>query len=114
VVADKGVDTDLDGMNDYQEIIVGTGWKDANQTFESAIDSSGAGLSITWPCNGESVYNLSRAEDIKGTFVNVQVGGQVDLIPTDQEVAQGAMTRSDPLATGPGPYYYRVVRKGNR
>jgi hypothetical protein len=108
----KTGDTDKDGLTDYQEAVVGTDWKDANDTLKAEIrGETAAGVTIRWRCVAGGTYNILSADDIAGQFEVLELDSVKDFVPTVEEAQTGYMVRNDPRPIGAGPRFYRVVKK---
>jgi hypothetical protein len=95
-------DPDHDGMNNWQEWIAGTDPLDAasNLRMLSATNSPG-GVVITWSSVLNRTYSLERATTLAQT-------SPFSLVASNLPGQSGSITFTDPSATGPGPFFYRV------
>lgn len=98
------LDSDGDGMNNWEEWIAGTDPTRASsvlQVLAPTPTNNPPGLVVTWQSVSGRVYYIQRATDI-----TLQPAFQ----PLASNIVAKASTTSytDTNAPGPGPYYYRV------
>ena len=96
------IDSDGDGMNNWQEWRTGTNPTDASSLLKmTTVTNDVSGMTITWQSVSGVTYFLQRATDLgtQPAFSTIQTGiaGQ-----------PGTTSYTDTDATGAGPYYYRV------
>ena len=111
------VDTDGDGMNNWQEWICGTNPTNALSVLRmlSAVPYSG-GVTITWRSVAGITYFLERTTDVSSWFIsnsisNVWTANAV-LVATNITGQAGSTSFVDATASGAGPFFYRVGVKG--
>ncbi len=98
------VDTDGDGMNNWQEWIAGTDPTKASSSLQVLSPSPAnnpPGLIVTWQSVNTRTYYLQRATDLSA---------QPAFEPLASNIVGQVYTTSytDTNAPAPGPYYYRV------
>ena len=96
------IDSDGDGMNNWQEWVAGTNPTNAESAFRIlSVSSSDTGVAVSWQSITDRSYYLQRATDIGGTpgFITV-AANIVGLTNTTTYV--------DSNAIGSGPFFYRV------
>jgi len=95
-------DTDGDGMNNWQEWIVGTVPTNAASVLRFAgVSRSASGVTLTWQSVSNRTYLLER-----GT--NLAAHPPFALLATNIQGQQGSTTYTDTTAVGRAPYFYRV------
>ncbi len=99
---DGSVDTDGDGMNNWQEWVAGTNPTNASSVLKilnPATESSG--LTVSWESVSGKTYYLQRSTDPTfpppATFVQSNIVGQA-----------ATTVFTDTNTVGAGPYFYRV------
>jgi hypothetical protein len=96
------VDTDGDGMNNYQEWIAGTNPTNAASVLKVNFPSRGApGLTITWQSVTNWTYYLQRS-------TNLMVQPPFITFASNILALSGITAYTDTTATNSGPYFYRV------
>jgi hypothetical protein len=94
------VDTDGDGMNNWQEWVCGTNPTNAVSCLRllSALPTS-TNVTVTWQSVAGMSYFLERAANLVSTFtwVSSNIVGQA-----------GTTSSADTNAIGAGPFFYRV------
>ena len=96
------VDSDHDGMNNWQEWRAGTDPTNALSVLQMLAPTNGAsGVTVAWQSVANRSYYLQRSLDLSAQppFLNVQsnIVGQA-----------GTTTYTDTNAAGTGPFFYRV------
>jgi hypothetical protein len=97
------LDSDHDGMSNWQEWVAGTNPTNAGSVFKiisATRTDNPAGLLVTWPSDSSRVYFVQRAADMaQGAFSTIQsnIAGQAS-----------TTSYSDTNAVGAGPFFYRV------
>jgi len=101
------VDTDGDGMTDFQEWKAGTNPQDRDSKFMVYSDSpagdeasSGGKIVVTWKSLPNRTYTVKRADDLSVGFYPI-MSGITGAPPVNSFV--------DTTATGKGPYFYKIV-----
>jgi hypothetical protein len=119
------IDTDGDGMNNWQEWICHTDPTDAQSVLRllSATPSS-TNVTVSWQSVSGVTYFLERSANLESPFTLeitniIGVVTNIVLIGTNSVVVStniigltGTTTYADTNATGPGPFYYRVGVQG--
>ena len=96
------IDTDHDGMNNWQEWVAGTDPTNPSSVLRmvSVAHSPGA-IVVTWTSAANRSYSLERAGSLAGppafSLVEGQIPGQA-----------GTTVFTDTNAVGTGPFFYRV------
>jgi hypothetical protein len=96
------LDSDGDGMNNWQEWIAGTIPTEAMSLLKmTKLANDVSGLTVTWQSVTNRAYFLQRGTDLGAhpafTTIKTGIAGQT-----------GTTSITDTGATGPGPYFYRV------
>jgi hypothetical protein len=96
------IDSDGDGMNNWQEWISWTNPTNALSVLKmTVLARRSAGISVTWQSVGGVVYSLERSTNLAAqpafSLLQTNLAGQADM-----------MTYLDTNAIGPGPFFYRV------
>jgi len=96
------VDTDGDGMNNWQEWVAGTNPTNAASLLKMLAPSiTVSGVTVRWQSVSGKTYFIQRSGDLSvpASFTTLQgnIAGQT-----------GTTTYLDLTATGPGPFFYRV------
>lgn len=96
------LDSDGDGLSNWQEWIAGTDPTKANSALRIVQSTNAAsGLSITWSSVNTRTYSLERA-------TNLAALPAFTALRTNVVGASGTTTITDTNASGPGPFFYRV------
>jgi hypothetical protein len=96
------IDSDGDGMNNWQEWVAGTNPTNAASALRMLSASSiDAGVAVSWQSVTDRNYYLQRATDIGGTLGFITVA-------TNVVGLTNTTTYVDSNATGSGPFFYRV------
>ena len=96
------VDTDSDGMNNWQEWVCDTDPTNATSFLQMLSPTTGpSGTSISWQSVGDRAYFIQRATDLS-------VPSAFQTLVTNVPGQAGTTTFIDTNTTGPGPYFYRV------
>jgi hypothetical protein len=96
------VDSDGDGLNNWQEWIAGTVPTDASSALRLLTPTRGApGLMLTWQSVANRTYFLERA-------TNLDAAPPYSLLTSNLVGQAGTTTYTDTNAVGPGPFFYRV------
>jgi hypothetical protein len=96
------VDTDGDGMNNWQEWIAGTDpTNPASVLIMLPPSNAVSGVTVSWPSVTNRTYFLQRSSDL---------GAQPPFLTIQSNIAgrKGAKTYTDTNAAGNGPWFYRV------
>ena len=96
------VDSDGDGLNNWQEWFEGTNPKDPSSVLKMLPPKpSGSNIVVTWESVNTRTYYLQRASG--GTFPAVfqQIASSIPGLP-------GTTSYTDTNVTGPGPFFYRI------
>jgi len=99
------VDSDHDGMNNWQEYVSGTDPKSPASVFHftSTARAPGQGVVVRWPSISNRFYNLNRATNLiagTNTFTILPGASNMPATPTEN-------TYTDAVQ-GVGPYFYRI------
>jgi hypothetical protein len=97
------IDSDGDGLNNWQEAIAGTNPTNAVSAVKLlTISNSASGITISWPHAAFRTYFVQRSCDlaVRPAFTNI-TGGMLDFL-------SGTSTFQDRTATNAGPYFYRI------
>jgi Bacterial TSP3 repeat len=101
---DGTIDSDGDGMNNFQEYIAGTNPTNAASVLKMlSVINNVSGATVKWQCVQFKLYNLQRSTNLP-TFTTISTNLAGPTFPL------GATTASftDTGAVGPGPFFYRV------
>ena len=95
-------DVDGDGMNNWQEWRSKTDPTNALSLLKMLPPGSGnnaSGINVSWQSVSGLTYYVQRALSVQGPFNSIRT----------QTPSSSTSTFKDTLATGPGPYFYRVL-----
>ncbi|HWW02542.1 MAG TPA: IPT/TIG domain-containing protein [Candidatus Acidoferrum sp.] len=100
------LDSDGDGMNNWQEYVAGTDPTNANSVFRiiSGRPLPAAGFLLRWSSESNRFYDLSRASNLTaGTnaFITLQGGTNLPATPPQN-------TYTDSVSSGNGLHFYRI------
>jgi hypothetical protein len=99
---DGSIDTDGDGMNNWQEWIAGTSPTNANSLLRMlSIINNISGAKVIWQSVNGKIYFLQRSANLSAQPVFFTIGTYIF-------GKTGTTTYNDIGAVGPGPYFYRV------
>ena len=96
------IDSDGDGMNNWQEWVAGTNPTNADSGLRiSSVSATDTGLAVSWQSSTGRSYYLQRATDL---------GGVPDFITVATNLVglTNSTTFIDSTTTGSGPFFYRV------
>jgi hypothetical protein len=96
------IDSDSDGMNNWQEWVCGTNPTNALSVLQMLSPSNSlSGITVPWQSVSGITYFLQRSTDLGAVpaFVSLQ---------TNLVGQAGTTTYTDTNAIGPGPFFYRV------
>jgi hypothetical protein len=96
------IDSDGDGMNNWQEWVAGTSPTNAESGLRiSSVSYSDAGVVVSWQSITDRSYYLQRATDL---------GGTVDFVTVATNIVglTNTTTYVDSNSIGSGPFFYRV------
>jgi hypothetical protein len=96
------IDTDGDGMNNYQEWIAGTIPTNAASVLELASPSNSiSGITVTWQSVSNRTYYLQSSTNLSAqpafTYIQSNIVGKAS-----------STSYTDSTATNGGPYFYRI------
>lgn len=108
--AQKRIDSDHDGMADYQELLAGVDPDVRQSVFRSRLGNEAkgsggsldvgvqGGFTLAWPCVAGGNYSVLRSADLKNyvEIVTLDATGDGELKYTDREAAVT------------GPYFYKI------
>ena len=99
--ADRGLDSDGDGISDYLEItMTETDPGDANSVLKVDVQRLAVGLQLKWVVATGRLYDVYRCENLGSDFI--VIASRIEALST------GILEYNDLTATGAGPYFYRV------
>ena len=94
------IDSDGDGMNNWQEWIAGTGPTNALSVLRMLAPTSRVpGITVQWQSAKGVTYFLQRSTNLNSSFTT---------LATDLFGYPGVFRYDDLSATGPAPFFYRV------
>jgi hypothetical protein len=99
---DGSLDSDGDGLNNWQEWIAGTDPANAASVLQLASPSNSvSGVTLTWQSVANVIYFLQRSSDLSSpsAFTSIQSNLVGQTLTTSY---------TDTTATNGGPYFYRV------
>jgi len=100
------VDSDGDGLTDYEETLAGTDPRDVASCLQMRFPSSGAvppdgqGLVVEWTSATNRHYNLMRSTNLLHQFDNA--------VATNIPATPSVNVHTDRTAVGRGPYFYQI------
>jgi len=99
------VDSDGDGMNNWQEYLAGTDPTNSNSVFRvtSGATVSGEGFILRWPSISNRFYDLSRATNLLMGTNSFSILPSASNMPTTPTV-----NSYTDAVQGVGPYFYRI------
>lgn len=93
------LDSDGDGMNNWQEYIAGTDPTDPSSLLQIASGPSASSQDITWLSVPTRTYTIQRSTDLRSfSVLQTNIPGQY-----------GTTTFTDPNMTGSRQFFYRVL-----
>ena len=99
---DGAIDSDGDGMNNWQEVIAGTNPTNATSLLKMlSITNSFSGTTVKWQSVFSKIYYLQRS-------TNLLVSPAFVSIYTNTPQFLTTLSFKDTTATNGGPYFYRV------
>jgi len=98
----RTLDSDGDGMSDYDELIAGLDPASANSVFQALMEKTAAGNVIRWPGVLGGRYTVMRAGNLMSGFSVLQGGITAGFTGTQE------ITDTEPLD---GPNFYKVVKQ---
>lgn len=98
---DKTLDSNGDGMSDYDSLLAGLDPRAPNSIFAAKAELSAAGNSISWPGVLYGNYLIMRSTDLSQGFT--QIG-------TKQAAFTGTQRWTDPSPVDGSPNFYKVVK----
>jgi hypothetical protein len=100
------LDSDHDGLNDWQEWLAGTNPTNALSVLKITSATQGpAGFVLTWQSQNTRTYCLQRSADLAPpafSTIQANIAGE-----------SGTTSYTDTNSVGPGPFFYRVGIKLN-
>ncbi len=99
---DGSIDSDGDGMNNWQEAVAGTNPTNAASVLKMlSISNSVPGNIVKWQSVANKVYYLQRSTNLlaQPAFISIYTNFPIPLI---------TLSFTDTSATNGGPYFYRV------
>jgi hypothetical protein len=101
----RDVDSDGDGMSDWEEILAGSSPSNSGSLFvlsmpDSPVDPSGQGRIIRWWSTNDHVYHVDRSTNV--------LGGGIDTIASNLPASPPVNTHTDESTAVGGTYFYRV------
>ncbi len=98
--AQMALDSDGDGVSDYDAIMAG---QDPGLAVK-IVSVEDDGITLEWPKAANRSYTLLRSSDLTKGFTEVVIEGGL-------ENESGVKTYKDTTATDAVPYFYRVIKK---
>jgi len=96
------VDSDGDGMNNWQEWIAGTNPTNAASVLRmTSAAPAASGITVSWTSVSGRSYTLERSS-------NLGVAPAFSAVQSGLADPGGILTYTDTNAVGPGPFFYRV------
>ncbi|HTQ50417.1 MAG TPA: choice-of-anchor Q domain-containing protein [Candidatus Acidoferrales bacterium] len=102
---DGSIDSDGDGMNNWQEWMTGTNPTNAASVLKIlSLSNSVSGITVMWQCVPGRTYVLQRSTNLVAQPAFSTISGYIYVFNQTNAVGY-----KDIGATGPGPYFYRVA-----
>lgn len=99
---DGTIDTDGDGMDNFDEYIAGTNPTNAASVLKMlSVSSSVSGTTVKWQSVSQKIYFLQRSSNLAGSPVFSSIRSNLSTFNTTSSF-------TDTNAVGTGPYFYRV------
>jgi len=106
---DGSIDSDGDGMNNWQEAIAGTNPTNAASVLKMlSVSQNSSGLTVTWQSVNTRTYYLQRSISLSAQPGFTTIQSNLFGVPIPNMTIY-----TDTTATNGGPYFYRVGVQGN-